>query len=167
LTKEDMQKGPSTDNQNPSTEYIAGPIEVRWRADGFSAGTGRDDRSPRPPCGGFLAERRLLVLAENPIPADLQWKNPLKGSGSGFGRGGDTSRLVPTTSSHGEGWMNSLADGPPSPGRESRNCEHDQGEVDPQCGFFASPPLPSLQPPSRPPSTAPPSCSANGSLRGS
>ena len=29
-----MQKKPSTDNQNPSMEYIAGPIEVRCRADG-------------------------------------------------------------------------------------------------------------------------------------
>ena len=34
LTKEDMQKGPSTDNQNSSMEYIAGPIEVHCRADG-------------------------------------------------------------------------------------------------------------------------------------
>jgi hypothetical protein len=29
-----MQKGPSTDNQIPSMEYIAGPIEVCYRADG-------------------------------------------------------------------------------------------------------------------------------------
>jgi aspartate aminotransferase-like enzyme len=29
-----MQKKPSTDNQHPSMEYIAGPIEVHWRADG-------------------------------------------------------------------------------------------------------------------------------------
>jgi hypothetical protein len=29
-----MQKGPSTDNQNPSMKYIAGPIEVYYRADG-------------------------------------------------------------------------------------------------------------------------------------
>jgi hypothetical protein len=29
-----MQKKPSADNQNPSTEYIAGPIEVRCQVDG-------------------------------------------------------------------------------------------------------------------------------------
>ena len=33
-TKEDMQKGPSTDNQNASMEYIAGRIEVYCLADG-------------------------------------------------------------------------------------------------------------------------------------
>jgi len=32
-TKEDMQKRPSTDNQKPSTDYIAGPSEVYCRAD--------------------------------------------------------------------------------------------------------------------------------------
>jgi len=32
-TKEDMQKWPSTHNQNPSMEYIAGAIKVRCRSD--------------------------------------------------------------------------------------------------------------------------------------
>jgi len=29
-----MQKKPSTDDQNPSMKYIAGPIKVYYRADG-------------------------------------------------------------------------------------------------------------------------------------
>ena len=33
-TKEDMQKRPSTDNQNLPMEYIAGPIEAYCQADG-------------------------------------------------------------------------------------------------------------------------------------
>jgi len=33
-TKEDVQNRPPTDNQTPSMECIAGPIEVYWRADG-------------------------------------------------------------------------------------------------------------------------------------
>ena len=42
-TKEDMENGPSTDNQDPSMEYIAGPIEVCYQADGFFG----QDRPPR------------------------------------------------------------------------------------------------------------------------
>jgi hypothetical protein len=42
-TKQDMQRMPWTDNHNPSMEHIAGPIEVRCRADGVF---GRDRRPP-------------------------------------------------------------------------------------------------------------------------
>jgi hypothetical protein len=33
-TREDLQRRPSADRQNPSMEYIAGPIEIRCGADG-------------------------------------------------------------------------------------------------------------------------------------
>jgi len=55
-----MQKKPSADNQDPSMEYIAGPIEVCCRADGVF-GQDRAHTVIRPPFPSHSLQRHHTV----------------------------------------------------------------------------------------------------------